>query len=135
MAVYDQNQVNTNPWYGQQPQPQRSPLNQFVWINNPSTVDMWPVAPGNEMTFIDSEGMMLYVKRVDEYNHPLRTRKFKLTEILEEPEKVEHKSSDINMEELKSFISNEIDKSVTKRMSNMFNFPTMTHPKESGLDD
>lgn len=145
MGLYDQNQNGTGtPWYGQQPQtqtplpsyyksqtpvptPQPNQLNQFIWINNPGVVDMWPLAAGSEMTFIDNEKMTLYVKRVDEYNHPLKTRKFKLVEITDEPNTdAQAQTPQVNLDELKNFISSEIDKSVSSKFQTMF---TMS-PKE-----
>lgn len=134
MSIYNQSNTSstsTTPWYGTQPQqsyykpstavpsiPQT--VNQFIWVNGQGTVDMWPVAAGSEMTFIDNEHMMLYVKRVDEFGHPFRTRIFKLTEI---PEKIEtEKPSEpaVNMEELKSFLSTEIDKTISAKLKEMF---------------
>lgn len=148
MALYDQNTYNGANWYGTAPtttpttnvnpgmyspaptrmnatpnynqQMNNGGVSQFVWITNPGVVDMWPVAAGSEMTFIDNEGMMLYVKRVDEYNHPLKTRKFKLTEIMDEG--TEPAKASFNMDELKQYIANEIDRGVTNRMNNMFSF-------------
>lgn len=113
-------QQTTNPAYVAKPQSQNQ-VSQFVWITNPGVVDMWPINPGCEMTFIDSENMMIYVKRVDEYNHPLKTKKFKMTEIIDEETKP-NVVSQINMDELKSFISGEIERAVSNKMSNMFSF-------------
>lgn len=128
MALYDQNQVGGTPWYGTQQynQPTRSynassPINQFVWVNGPGMVDMYPVAAGSEMTFIDNENMLLYVKRVDEYNHPLKIRKFKLTELTDEITVKEEKPA-INVDELKSFIQTEIEKTVNTKIGSMFSF-------------
>lgn len=134
MSIYDQNNTSATPWYGAQQQPYYktstamatvpNTINQFVWVNGQGTVDMWPVAAGSEMTFIDNEHMMLYVKRVDEFGHPFKTRVFKLTEI---PEKIEaEKPSEpaVNMEELKSFLSAEIDKAVSTKLKDMFTIKT-----------
>ena len=136
MALYDQNQIGQTPWYAPQNQysqtnPARvqtsaipnqipSPINQFVWVNGPGTVDMWPVQAGSEMTFIDNENMCLYVKRVDEYNHPLKVRKFKLTEITDNEVMANPPQPAINMEELKAFLSSEVDRAVSSRFFNMF---------------
>lgn len=135
MALYDQVNGTGTPWYAPQGtaisttpatvyrQPQTQPiLNQFVWVNNPGTVEMWPVAAGSEMTFIDNENMLLYVKRVDEYNHPLKTRKFKLVELSdEEKTKPEEAKSAMDMVELKAFLSEEIDKALNVRLKGLFN--------------
>lgn len=139
MGLYDQtyNQQQT-PWYGnqsqyttpiraqlqtqtQQPYTQQSAsqISQFAWITNPGVVDMWPVAPGSEMTFINLENMMVYVKRVDEYNHPLKVKRFKLTEVMDDKQ-APQSAPQINMEELKAYLSSEIDKTVSSRLSNMF---------------
>lgn len=128
MALYDQTQVGGTPWYGAQQynQPTRSyntstPINQFVWVNGPGMVDMYPVAAGSEMTFIDNENMILYVKRVDEYNHPLKVRKFRMTELLDEATVKDEKPT-FNMDELKAFIQSEVDKTVNTRIGSMFSF-------------
>ncbi len=129
MALYDQNNGNgtgTTPWYGQQTAPRyqtpvtQPTLNQFVWVNGQGTVDMWPVAAGSEMTFIDNEHMMLYVKRVDEFGHPFRTRMFKLTELPEKAAEEKPAEPQVNMEELKIFLSAEIDKAVSAKFKDMF---------------
>lgn len=140
MALYDQ-QNNQTPWYGQQPayaqtrpmtqvpnaqtyaqQPaqQASQISQFAFITNPGVVDMWPVAPGSEMTFINLETMTMYVKRVDEYNHPLKVRIFKLNEVTDEPAKPLEQTPQVNMDELKSYLSSEIDRVVSDRFQSMF---------------
>ena len=93
-------------------------LSQFAWINNPGVVDMWPMAAGSEMTFIDPEHLRLYVRRVDEWNHPVKTRVFALNEITDAPEKPAAPA--INMEELKNFLSTEVDRAVSNKMSNVF---------------
>ena len=93
-------------------------LSQFAWINNPGVVDMWPMAAGSEMTFIDPEHLRLYVRRVDEWNHPVKTRVFALNEITDAPEKPAAPA--INMEELKNFLSTEVDRAVNNKMSNVF---------------
>lgn len=133
MALYDQNIQNGagTPWYG----PQQTPnyykpsttvpsvpqtVNQFIWVNGQGTVDMWPVAAGSEMTFIDNEHMMLYVKRVDEFGHPFRTRVFKLTELPEKETAEKPSEPQVNMEELKNFLSAEIDKAVSTKFKDMF---------------
>lgn len=130
MALYDQNQMTgASPatWYnGQQPMAlgtalptqQTPPLNQFVWINSPGTVDMWPVAAGSEMTFIDGENMMLYVKRVDEYNHPLKVRKFKMVEITEEPEIKAAPS--VELSDLDDRIARAVERAVSEKLSGLF---------------
>ena len=82
---------------------------------------MYPVAAGSEMTFIDNENMLIYVKRVDEYNHPLKIRKFKLTELTDEITVKEEKPA-INVDELKSFIQTEIEKTVNTKIGSMFSF-------------
>lgn len=140
MALYDQNQPTTGtPWYAPQntavPRPPFNPpvaqanpsatqVNQFAWVNNPSVVDMWPMAPGSEMTFIDGEHMMVYVKRVDEYNHPLKVRKFKLTEIMDEEVAANPTPPQpaIDMEELKRFLSSEVDRAVGDRINRAFGY-------------
>lgn len=130
MSIYDPNQAytaNNNAWYS--PKSSAVPavlqtINQFVWVNGEGTVDMWPVAAGSEMTFIDNEHMLLYVKRVDEFGHPFRTRKFKLTEIMEETKEVKAAEPAINMEELKAFLSSEIDKTVSNKLKDMFTIKT-----------
>lgn len=136
MALYDQNQPTTGtPWYAPQntavgsfPRPTVTPpatqVNQFAWVNNPGVVDMWPMAPGSEMTFIDGEHMMVYVKRVDEYNHPLKVRKFKLTEILDEEPATNPTPPQpaIDMEELKRFLSSEVDRAVGDRINRAFGY-------------
>lgn len=125
MALYDQGtQGNQTPWYAPQQQIQNGRvnqpvLNQFVWVNNQGTVDMWPVAAGSEMTFIDNENMMLYVKRVDEFGHPFRTRRFKLTEMLEDT-KPEDKTPAVNMDELKRYLNAEVDKVVAAKLQGVF---------------
>ena len=119
------------PTYAQNTQPQNSAVSQFVWVNGPGVVDMWPVAARSEMTFIDNEAMMLYVKRVDEYNHPLKTRRFKLVEVLDEPEKKAEAPS-INYEELKNFISEEVGKAVSIKTNNMFSFNNGSQTKAEG---
>lgn len=151
MPIYDQNQTNITPWYGQtntytpvnQPrQPQAGAtsavphyttnLNQFVWVNGPGMVDMWPVAAGSEMTFIDNEAMMLYVKRVDEYNHPLKTRRFKLTEMTDETESVNSAPAPtVDVDGLKQYLNNEIDKRISDKMSTIFSIK-LPEDKEAG---
>ena len=140
MALYDQNQPTTGtPRYAQQktvvgsfPRPTVTPpatqVNQFAWVNNPGVVDMWPMAPGSEMTFIDGEHMMVYVKRVDEYNHPLKVRKFKLTEILDEEPATNPTPPQpaIDMEELKRFLSSEVDRAVGDRINRAFGYTNTT---------
>lgn len=129
MALYDQNNGNGTgtPWYAPQrtPVPQTSQtINQFIWVNGQGTVDMWPVAAGSEMTFIDNEHMMLYVKRVDEFGHPFRTRMSKLTELPEKAAEEKPSEPQVNMEELKSFLSAEIDKAVSAKLKDMFTLKT-----------
>lgn len=139
MAIYDQNIQNGTgaPWYAPQQTPQNyykptsavpgqppQSINQFIWVNGQGTVDMWPVAAGSEMTFIDNENMMLYVKRVDEFGHPFRTRMFKLTELPEKNETEKTPEPAVNMEELKSFLSAEIDKAVSAKLKDMFTIKT-----------
>ena len=133
MALYDQNGQNGTgtPWYAQQ-QPNyfksntavatvpQATVNQFIWVNGQGTVDMWPVAAGSEMTFIDNEHMMLYVKRVDEFGHPFRTRVFKLTELPEKETAEKPSEPQVNMEELKTFLASEIDKTVSSKLKEMF---------------
>lgn len=128
MSIYDQNNTSATPWYGPQPQqsyykpstvPQQT-INQFVWVNGQGTVDMWPVAAGSEMTFIDNEHMMLYVKRVDEFGHPFKTRIFKLTELPEKAAEEKPAEPQVNMDELKNFLSTEIDKAVSTKLKDMF---------------
>ncbi len=147
MALYDQNQTNTGtPWYAPQnsavPRPAVTPqpipqtmtqVNQFAWVNNPGVVDMWPMAPGSEMTFIDGEHMMVYVKRVDEYNHPLKVRKFKLTEILDEEPATNPTPPQpaIDMEELKRFLSSEVDRAVGDRINRAFGYAQMNNTEVS----
>ena len=140
MALYDQNQnANPTPWYAPQPQPQyrpypntavptmstqpQTPVNQFVWVNGPGTVDMWPVAAGSEMTFIDNENMVLYVKRVDEFNHPLKVRRFKLTEITDEMDVkpvAQIQAPQIDMDKIHEFINTEVQKQVNDRLQALF---------------
>lgn len=112
-------QLNTNQQNAYQVAAQTN-LSQFAWINNPGVVDMWPMAAGSEMTFIDPEHLRLYVRRVDEWNHPVKTRVFSLNEITDAPEKPSAPA--INMEELKNFLSTEVDRAVSNKMSNMFSF-------------
>lgn len=132
MSIYDQNVQNTTgtPWYAptnsgiKYPSPtNQQMLNQFVWVNGQGTVDMWPVAAGSEMTFIDNENMMLYVKRVDEFGHPFRTRKFKLTEIKDDSAPTKPEPA-VNMDELKTLIASEIDKAVSAKLKEMFTVKT-----------
>lgn len=124
-------QVN-NPWQNnaiQTPAQTNSGANlsQFAWINNPGVVDMWPMAAGSEMTFIDPEHRKLYVRRVDEWNHPVKTRVFDLIEVTNEP--VKPQEHQINMDELKTYLSGEIDRAVNNKMSNMFSgFNASTTP-------
>lgn len=134
MSIYDQTNQNGvgTPWYAPQQtsatpryqQPTQQGINQFVWVNGPGTVDMWPVAAGSEMTFIDNENMLLYVKRVDEFGHPFRVRKFKMTEIKDENEVARASDTSIDMEELKTFLTKEIDKVVNAKLKDMFTIRT-----------
>ena len=125
MALYDQtNQASKHPWYAptsytSTPAHNPQALNQFVWVNNSGTVDMWPVAARSEMTFIDNENMILYVKRVDEFGHPFRTRKFKLSEITEDVVKEAYTPA-ISMEEINKVIADEVDKAVSAKIKEMF---------------
>lgn len=136
MALYDQNSQNGTgtPWYApQQPYYNKAStavpsipqtVNQFIWVNGPGTVDMWPVAAGSEMTFIDNEHMVLYVKRVDEFGHPFRTKIFKLTEMPEKAETGAPAEPQVNMEELKTYLTAEIDKAVSSKIKEMFTIKT-----------
>lgn len=152
MAIYDQmQQTGNNPWYAPQPgyQPQaayqvptvkpRLPttptgVSEFVWVNNPGTVDMWPVSAGSEMTFIDNENMILYVKRVDEYNHPLKVRRFKLTEVTDEEEvKTSSPTPQVNYDDLKGYITTEVNKAVSSRLGNLSTL--LNGPQKEGIID
>lgn len=123
MALYDQSGLN-QPWYA--PASPRTGvnnqqlINQFVWVNNQGTVDMWPVAAGSEMTFIDGEHMLMYVKRVDDFGHPFKTRVFKITEEVDKPEVVESKQSEVNMDEIKTMIDAEVARAVSEKLKEMF---------------
>lgn len=143
MPIYDQNQVNnTTPWYApsqpkaptQTAHPQNAPvastaISQFAWITNPGVIDMWPMAPGSEMTFINNDTMKLYIKRVDEYGHPFKTRRFSLVEEFDEATDPAPKES-IDLNELKQFMSSEIEKAVSNKMSNMFSFKLPEQPNK-----
>ena len=136
MGLYDQNnQSAPAPWYApqlQQTQPKyntnQPAINQFIWVTSPSTVEMWPVAAGSEMTFIDNENMKLYVKRVDEFGHPFKTRLFDLIERTGETDQEKSASPAVNMDELKAYLSGEVDKAVSAKLKDMFTVKT-----ESGV--
>lgn len=137
MGPYDQNNGGVNTWYGPQntttvpapaltvynPTIQNGGISQFMWITNPGIVDMYPVAAGGEMIFIDGENMIVYQKRVDQYGHPMKIRKWQMNEVVDETtEEAKPQAPAINYDELKDFIRSEIDRGVSAKMSSMFTF-------------
>lgn len=86
--IYYPQQMQPQPQPQQQPQQQQAPVQQsgFVRVQSENDARMYPVAPGNSVTFIDDNAPYCYVKTMDfsQLDRP-KFEKYRLVKEEEQP--------------------------------------------------
>ena len=116
-------QPYTQPYTQMQNQPQNvAPVQQnggFVRVQNENEARMYPVAPGNSVTFINENAPYCYTKSVEmsQLDRP-KFEKYRLVKEEEAPpEQAEHRTEYVLKDELYSEIER-LEKMITERSSN-----------------